>query len=270
MNGIQENLKCESVLNVTALTGTKKDENRFYVYVYLDPRKPGKYKYGKYKFNHEPIYVGKGNRGRDYEIHKNKLLIRKLNKILLPLSVKLEECLTEKEAFELEIMLITTIGRIDLKTGPLCNFTNGGEGTSGIVMSEETRQKRSACRLGKKRPPRSKEWSMKISKANKGLVRSDEFKEKISKATKGKKKGPMPEETKRKIRETKSKKIYMVSEETRRKLSEAYKNAHKKRQGLGIPSSSTRPEVRAKISQTLKERNAKIRKLLKQTNFGKG
>jgi len=33
--------------------------NKYYVYVYLDSRKPGKYKYGEYEFDYEPFYVGK-------------------------------------------------------------------------------------------------------------------------------------------------------------------------------------------------------------------
>lgn len=32
----------------------------YYVYIYLDPRKPGKYKYSKCEFEYEPFYVGKG------------------------------------------------------------------------------------------------------------------------------------------------------------------------------------------------------------------
>lgn len=33
---------------------------KFLVYCYLDPRKPGKYIFGEYSFNYEPIYIGKG------------------------------------------------------------------------------------------------------------------------------------------------------------------------------------------------------------------
>lgn len=37
----------------------------FYVYIYFDPRKSGKYKYGKYTFGYEPFYVGRGGKTRD-------------------------------------------------------------------------------------------------------------------------------------------------------------------------------------------------------------
>ena len=39
----------------------------FYVYVYLDPTKPGNYVYGKYWFNYMPFYIGKGNGDRVYD-----------------------------------------------------------------------------------------------------------------------------------------------------------------------------------------------------------
>ncbi len=35
-----------------------------YVYIYLDPRKPGLFKYDEYEFEYEPIYVGMGIRNR--------------------------------------------------------------------------------------------------------------------------------------------------------------------------------------------------------------
>jgi len=42
--------------------------NKYYVYVYLDPRKPNKYVYGNYQFEYEPFYVGKGKE-RQWLVH---------------------------------------------------------------------------------------------------------------------------------------------------------------------------------------------------------
>src|SRR3972149_6442219 len=41
-------------------------ENKYYVYAYLDPRKPGKYQYPglDFSFLYEPFYIGKGTRLR--------------------------------------------------------------------------------------------------------------------------------------------------------------------------------------------------------------
>lgn len=60
---------------------------KYYVYAYLDTRKPGKYIYDDLNFEYEPIYVGKGKNRR----YKNHLSLRntmnnhfyyKLNKII--------------------------------------------------------------------------------------------------------------------------------------------------------------------------------------------
>lgn len=124
----------------------------FYVYVYLDPRKPGYYVFGNYIFEHEPFYVGKGSNGRMYkhlyEFRGNRHLHNKIKKIRKeydcdPIIIKVNEMITEDEAFEIEKELICVIGRWDKKLGTLCNHTDGGDGSSGIIVSEETRQKMS-------------------------------------------------------------------------------------------------------------------------------
>jgi hypothetical protein len=132
-------------------------ENKdYYVYAYLDPRKPGVFNYGEFSFNYEPFYIGKGKNKRcndhikeakkiknlNIKINKanfplvNLCKISKILKILKtpnysPIVVKLECNLSEKDSFLSENRYIRTIGRYDLKKGPLTNMTDGGEGFSG-------------------------------------------------------------------------------------------------------------------------------------------
>ena len=128
--------------------------NIFYVYIYMDTRKPGKFVYGEFQFDFEPFYIGKGFSKREldhlkiaksYKLAKNCQnghIINKIRKILKlgfePKIIKSKENLTEKEAFVLEKRLIKTIGRFDLKKGPLTNLTNGGDGLSGFILSKES------------------------------------------------------------------------------------------------------------------------------------
>lgn len=52
----------------------------------------------------------------------------------------IESDLEESKSFELELRLIKKYGRVDLGTGTLVNWTDGGEGLSGAVVSEATRK----------------------------------------------------------------------------------------------------------------------------------
>jgi hypothetical protein len=118
------------------------ETKEFYVYVYLDPRKEGLYVYGNYIFEYEPFYVGKGH-GRRYKRHLNKSnyiksKTHKNNRIKFLIEnnynieiIKVRENLSESDAFLLEIDLIREIGRYDIGIGPLCNHTDGGEGSTG-------------------------------------------------------------------------------------------------------------------------------------------
>ena len=93
-------------------------------------------------------------------------------------------------ACELEKFLIAFYGRQDLKTGPLVNMTDGGDGSPNIVVSEETRKKQSAA--WKFRTPTrigaviSEETRKRISEGNKGKKISPECIEKMRLAKAGK------------------------------------------------------------------------------------
>lgn len=119
----------------------------FYVYVLLDPRKPGNFEYGPLSFDYEPFYVGKGKGKRDRShfrmgnVRQDAARIKspfKVNKILKilesglePVVVRIKQEATERVAFKLEMRAIELIGRKPL--GPLTNLTNGGDGVSGYI-----------------------------------------------------------------------------------------------------------------------------------------
>src|ERR1043166_3885988 len=107
-------------------------ENRFYVYVLLDPRKQGNYSYGNYRFDYEPFYVGRGT-GYRYRKHFTQSglnddtfrcrVIKKLfSENLEPILIKIHEDISYEESGQLEKELISIIGRRNRKTGPLTNI----------------------------------------------------------------------------------------------------------------------------------------------------
>ena len=135
--------------------------NNFYVYLHIIAN------------TGEPFYVGKGKSTR-YKLKtcRSKYWYNIINKYDYDI-IFLEENLNEKDAFELEKYWIKRIGRKDLKLGPLINFTNGGEGNSGKILSDETKEKISKSKLGKKHKPHkphilSNENREKLKKINIG------------------------------------------------------------------------------------------------------
>lgn len=82
---------------------------------------------------------------------------------------------------EAERFLISQCRRMGL---PLLNVSSGGPGTSGVLQSRETRQKRSAALSGRTRPPRSPEWCARLSESRKGTKHSEATKRLISERTK--------------------------------------------------------------------------------------
>ena len=169
------------------------------------------YTYAFLREDRTPYYIGKGKGNRAYRRRDKGIKPPKdKSKILI-----LKQNLTEEESFRHEVYMIAVFGRKDLGTGILHNKTNGGDGVSGAVVSDETRRKMSEALKGK---PRSKEIRRKISEAHRGKTHSEESRRNMSESQKGK---TFSEETKRKLSESQKGKNH--SEETRRKMSEARK-----------------------------------------------
>jgi len=116
--------------------------------------------------------------------------------------------------------------------------------------SEETKQKISEMKKGKKRAPFSEEWKRKMSEAHKGKRFSEEHKKKLSEALIGNIRWlgrTHTEETKKKIGETHKGKL--ISEEQRKKQSKAMKkwmsnNPHPK----GMKGKKVTEETKRKLS----------------------
>ena len=167
-----------------------KDPRRFYVYAYLrnkDSERGAKY---------SPYYIGKGC--RDRATSKCRTVPKPSDAAYI---VYVQEGLTEEEAFLMEKYCIAFYGRIDNGTGILRNLSDGGDGPTGAILSEEHKRRISEWGRGRKHTAESlrkmsdaqlgdknhmwgkivsEETRQKISQANSGLRRSDEARQNIA------------------------------------------------------------------------------------------
>ena len=143
-------------------------ENKFYVYAH------------QRLTDGKCFYIGKGTGNRAKDTNNRNKYWRNVAAKHGFKAVILVNNISEDKAFELEKEFIRQIGRENL-----VNLTDGGDGVSGLAHSEETRQKISKAKKGKKSPNFGKQHSaetrQKISKAKKGKQLSEEHRAKISK-----------------------------------------------------------------------------------------
>ena len=189
----------------------KKDKRRTDRKRLLDPR-PIYYVYQHINLNPEfgetgCRYIGKGKKKRAFDLNikrRNTHWHRIFTPDNPPEVRLLVDNLTEEEAFEHEKYFIAVAKRHGVK---LCNLTDGGDGTSGRVASEETKRKMSEA--GKGKHFASEETKRKMSEALMGRTLTEETRKRMSEARTGK---PHP------------RKGTPHTEEAKRKLSEARKN----------------------------------------------
>ena len=111
------------------------------------------------KRSHRPYYIGVATRAvRPFQPHgvvvpSDQWRIRVLR-----------SGLSRAEALDWERKFIQRYGRTDLGTGILRNLTNGGDGGSGVVVTEATRKRMSQARKG---VPKTPEHCQNISRAKK-------------------------------------------------------------------------------------------------------
>ena len=193
------------------------------------------YTYAYLREDRTPYYIGKGKGKRAY-VKRGKGINPPKDKTRI---IFLKQNLTEEKAFKHEIYMIAVFGRKDLETGILHNKTDGGDGCSGTIPSDETRRKMSEAQKGEKNynygKHLSEETKRKMSEANKGKTLLEETKRKMSEAHKGK---THSYETKEKLRIFHFNK--KLSEETRIKMSKA-------RKGISLSE-----EHKLKLSEVMK------------------
>ena len=132
-----------------------------------------------------PYYVGKGRRERGFVSGRHNVSRPKSRARVI-----IQHWESEVEAFEKEKWYISLFGRKDNKTGILRNLTDGGEGASGAIQSEESKRKKSETLEGHLV---TEETLRKMSEARKGkpnpkrrgIKHSKESLEKISLSLKG-------------------------------------------------------------------------------------
>lgn len=204
-----------------------KENNKYYVYFHINTTK------------NKIFYVGKGHGKRAFVKNNRSEYWKNIVKKYGYSVIIVEEGLTESEAFDREKFYIEVIGRNNL-----CNLTNGGEGCSGVIFSDERKKNISEKLKGK---IVSEETKIKLSLSSIGRRLSDETKIKISNTKKGVKNGPPSEVTKKKISKSNTGKKH--SEETKNKLSAYFKGNPSPLKGRQMGD-----ESRKKMSDSAKKR----------------
>jgi len=234
-------------------------KEKFYVYIYLDPRTKSHFCYQSLSFLYKPLYIGKGQKRRylDHlkylEKHTNYDFKHVLKEILnegftkqdIENHIRIIPCNSEQEAFNLEIKLIKEIGCSKFG-GPLTNWTDGGEGPSGWTSNEDFKKNLSK-RMKSNNPMKSEESRKKVSENLKGKrLGNKNAMFGVDRSGDKHPRGMLGKHHSQKVREDQSKRM--------------------KDRFIGDKNPSKRLEVREKISQKVKLTN-KRKRLLKTLNL---
>lgn len=177
------------------------------------------------------IYIGKTNdlEKRWYHHIYNALIkneatyfynsIRKYGALNFKIET-IEECDSEVLALDKEKYWIAILNCRDRKIG--YNMTDGGDGVSGLIHTEKSKNKQRQKMRGR---ILTEEHKVKISIGNMGKTQTEEAKQKISTANKGENNGMFG---KTPLKESKQKMSEFQSNRVRKPLTEDHKNALKK------------------------------------------
>jgi group I intron endonuclease len=125
---------------------------------------------------------------------------------------EITNCETESEALKIETNCMKLYNTLNKSVG--YNLKESGIGTSGRIVTDETKRKISIANTGKKR---TKETKIKMGLAHIGGKRTEATKQKMRESRA--KQAPMSDESKKKLSETKKKLNLKMSDETKAKHS---------------------------------------------------
>jgi hypothetical protein len=172
-------------------------------------------------------YIGKGKGHRKYQTKNRNVPVPNNPQNIITFS----EGMHESDALQSEMLLIHLFGRIDNCTGCLRNLTDGGDGLSGWVPSDETKAKMSSSRTGM---THTFETKAKIAAARRGKTLTPENKAKLLASRLGKKHSP---EVRAKIAEASRRRTH--SQETKAKMANARREYYARlREHPAIPSAA--------------------------------
>jgi hypothetical protein len=172
----------------------------FYVYAYLRSKDSVVAKAGT------PYYIGKGHKKRAFSKKGRSYPPPPKDRIVFLLTN-----LTENQAFANEIDYIAFYGRVDKGTGILRNKTDGGEGGSGMIHTEEWKKELSKRWSGDNNPSKRPEIRKKNSESAKIRMNDPNY-------------------------------VYTLSDKGRKSLQEKFS---------GENNPTKRPEVREKMRQSM-------------------
>jgi hypothetical protein len=222
---------------------------QYYVYILYDP------------FTEKPFYVGKGSGDRmkshwlpgtlSQETNMKSNKIRQiLAKNLEPIAKQVFISESEEECFTKEIELITLYGRRDNKTGILCNMTDGGRGTPGVLVSESKREKSRIQNTGKVVTENTRE---KLRISSTGRVKSPETIQKLVDIKQQQiKDGTLPS-----YRQSHKDAVRVWSINHHANMSIEQRSKISKKCSDSLMGHEVSVETRKKLSKTLKDKNLK-------------
>lgn len=224
-----------------------KTKENFVVYCYLREKED---RFGRYGTIY---YVGKGRPNRPYQCYKYSRTVKcprdRENNIVI-----LHKNLKEETAFDYEKKLIELYGRIDTtEFGVLRNLTDGGEGPTGILITEEKRKKLSGEKNGMYGKKHTAEARKIMSEKSRAYVNSPGAREQMSIRAREAMSSP---EVRQKISEGV---LRSITDERRKRMSESRKG--KKRSPESIRKSAE--------SNTGKKRTQETKDKISASNKGK-